>query len=1136
MNKLEAKNLIFKTFENPFNETQFTSFIKNLLNDLDESKTKDYRGNLIPDAFSDTVSIYKRIGQYRDPQNNEIDILTVKLKKETSLERARSLQRNFIARYLKQHTREAALVAYFTEGSDDWRFSFVKMDINLKDKKIETDFSPARRYSFLVGTNEGSHTAQNQFVKLLSEKEENPTLNSIENAFNIETVTKEFFIKYRELFIHIKQSLDKVIKNDPSIEAEFKSKEINSVDFAKKLLGQIVFLYFLQKKGWFGVEKNSKWGSGSKKFLREIFEKKHGIYNNFFNDILEPLFYEALSDDRSSKDHYYSRFNCKIPFLNGGLFDPIGNYDWSKTDIILPNDLFSNTHHTKKGDIGDGILDVFDRYNFTVIEDEPLEKEVAIDPELLGKAYEKFNAIRTDNFDEYLKVLESNKKGEETKFNKQYGVFYTPREIVHYMCQQSLINYLTTGLDGKVRKEAIEFLILEGEKFVEHLRTAKDKNENNEDYSGKYKENSQFTELKEHANEIDQLLANVKMCDPAVGSGAFPVGMMTEIVKARMFFVLTNCLDDKYINPHNQKIKRNSYNFKRDCIENSLYGVDIDSGAVEITKLRLWLSLVVDEDDITNIKPLPNLDYKIVCGNSLLGFPENWKSSISDKIESLKNEYFIETHPLRKKVLKQEIDFQIQSRFVNSEKNFGYPINFDFKTFFSEVYHHKGGFDIFIANPPFGGALTANEKEYLKKKHSVIVERIRNTFLYFVGEAYNQIKSNGIVCFILPNEFMFQIYMTKARQYFLTNSRFIFAINLGEDVFDAIVPTGVIGFIKTTIEDYLIPVADLRTAKLEELSKLLITSNFTKISNASFLASPNSTFSFDLTTSSLINRISQFSERFEIFCEDVANGISTSCDDVYIVSSEYAKQNNFEKEYLKECIRGNQFNRFYCPPKTNEYVLYITSNFDKKRARNIYEYLSKNKAKLIGKSVEKNQGSREWFVLFRARYQDLFRTPKIIFRQTGDRIISSIDDYVGYYCIDSVNVGFVKSQYHKYLKYFIGLLNSKLIVFFYQGISQEKNRVLAQIKPQRIKSLPIRIGTISQQEVISNLVNDIVSIKQLTSGKDNPVIHAQLENKENEIDILVYKLYNLTYEEIEIVDPQIGTIISKIDYEKYQIQ
>ncbi|GAF98108.1 unnamed protein product, partial [marine sediment metagenome] len=200
---------------------------------------------------------------------------------------------------------------------------------------------------------------------------------------------------------------------------------VNTIDFAKKLLGQVVFLYFLQKKGWFGVERDAEWGTGTKHFLRELFDKKHGDYNNFFNDVLEHLFYDALRDDRSYNDYYYGRFNCKIPFLNGGLFDPIGGYDWVHTDILLPNELFSNQNKTKESDTGNGILDIFDRYNFTVKEDEPLEKEVAIDPEMLGKVFENL-----------LKV----------KDRKSKGSYYTPREIVHYMCQQSLIKYLYTEL------------------------------------------------------------------------------------------------------------------------------------------------------------------------------------------------------------------------------------------------------------------------------------------------------------------------------------------------------------------------------------------------------------------------------------------------------------------------------------------------------------------------------------------------------------------------------------------------------------------------------------------------------------------------------------------------------------------
>jgi hypothetical protein len=208
--------------------------------------------------------------------------------------------------------------------------------------------------------------------------------------------------------------------------AEFADKKVSTADFAKKLMGQIVFLYFLQKKGWLGVPKGGDWGDGPHNFLRQLFNGKFGDYKNFFNDILEPLFYDTLATDRGH-DAWCKIFNCRIPFLNGGLFEPLRDYDWQKTDIIIPNSLFSNTKTTKAGDTGTGILDVFDRYNFTVNEAEPLEKEVAIDPEMLGKVFE--NLL-------------------EVKERKSKGSFYTPREIVHYMCQESLINYLDTAVNS----------------------------------------------------------------------------------------------------------------------------------------------------------------------------------------------------------------------------------------------------------------------------------------------------------------------------------------------------------------------------------------------------------------------------------------------------------------------------------------------------------------------------------------------------------------------------------------------------------------------------------------------------------------------------------------------------------------
>ncbi len=705
MDKKRAEEIITETFENEFNKDRFTEFLKNLLKSFEE-KTFVYEGKYIPDAFKPYISSLERIGKYVY-DDKEIDLLIVKLKKEESLERARSIQRNFIAWYLKGSRggklKDAALVAFVSPNSEDWRFSLIKMDYRFEETpsgkvKVKEEFTPAKRWSFLVGKNEKSHTAKSRFQPILEKDDHKPTLEDLEDAFNVEVVTKEFFEKYRDLFVKTKLELDKILEKEPKVKEEFESKNINTVDFAKKLLGQIVFLYFLQKKGWFGVEKGKPWGTGKKDFIRRLFNKEYGDYDNFFNDILEPLFYEALRTDRSTDDHYYSRFNCKIPFLNGGLFDPINNYDWVNIDILLPNELFSNTNKTKEGDIGDGILDIFDRYNFTVNEEEPLEKEVALDPELLGRIYEKLNAIRSDNFEEYVKVLKSGKKGEETKFNKEYGVYYTPREIVHYMCQQSLIYYLENELSLKLPnkpdnlRDEIEKFVKMADSIQEIEQTAIEKQdliEKGQIKSTKYE--SQIPQvIRDNAELIDGLLADIKVCDPAVGSGAFPIGMLHEIVKLRQLLSI-------YTGKEN-----NTYDLKRHCIEDSLYGVDIDPGAVEICKLRFWLSLVVDEEDFNNIRPLPNLDYKIVPGNSLLNYP--YEPQSLGIIEKLKKEYFNETNPKRKLELRNTIDKFINELFDRSKKNLNYEVRFDFKVIFSEVFHEengKKGFDIVIGNPPY---------------------------------------------------------------------------------------------------------------------------------------------------------------------------------------------------------------------------------------------------------------------------------------------------------------------------------------------------------------------------------------------------------------------------------------------------
>ncbi|MEW6614199.1 MAG: TaqI-like C-terminal specificity domain-containing protein [Thermodesulfobacteriota bacterium] len=1106
MDRQQARRIIQETFELPFDKNRFVNFIRNLLNRIEEVPFV-YKGNYIPDAFEQHISTLERIAKYSDGEH-KIDILIIHLRKETSIERARTMQRNFIAWYLNGSRggdlKDAALAAFVSPDDMDWRFSLVKMDYKFDENgKVKEEFTPARRWSFLVGANENSHTAQSRLVKILADIDRNPTLKQLEEAFNIETVTKEFFLKYRDLFIRTKEALDKELEGNTRMKADFEPKGVNTVDFAKKLLGQIVFLYFLQKKGWFGVARDADWGDGSKQFLRELFEKKHSSYENFFNDILEPLFYEALrvGEERKQDNYYYSRFNCKIPFLNGGLFDPIGNYDWVHTDIKLPDSLFSNNDKTKEGDTGDGILDIFDRYNFTVKEDEPLEKEVAIDPELLGKAYEKFNAIRPDNFEEYKKALKSGRKGDETKFNKQFGVYYTPREIVHYMCQQSLINYLFTELNSgitsyeKLGDSNLDMLGNEAKKgqldiVIEHKNTEISKedivtlihlgeqvSENEVRVLSKGKETKTYyhqlpESIRKNAKLIDDKLADITVCDPAVGSGAFPVGMMGEIVKARS--VLSIYLNNS---GHNSGLKpavtcsidneRNTYNLKRRCIEYSLYGVDIDPGAVEIAKLRLWLSLVVDEEDIKQIKPLPNLDYKIVCGNSLLGLPDGVliDCEVSNKLEENKKLYFNSTNPSEKNKIRGIIN-NLFLKLIDSMKKV-YPsiqdITFDFHTHFSEVFHGKGGFDVMIANPPYiqlsKVAGTPDwYKKFLKNRFNTSGGRL-NTFIFFIHLAFGILKNRGNLAFIIPNTILTQEYYSATRELLLKKNRFRIIVQYSELPFEeAIVENVTIIASKETLHQYEIEIF------IDDLDKMnLVERN----SNSKFLANPN--FTINVNSDNLIDKIYSLDVRpLDEFC------------------------------YINQAIalKGDRSLSLYTSNPKGKY-------YKKLDGRNIGKY-----------HIQWDGVYLDWDLkrIHSCKTKDIFLTKeKLFFRRVSEDLIFAYDNEQYFALNTLVVVNLRESATVNNLKCLLALLNSRLMNYIYKRKFKSTKTVFSEIQANTVGKLPVLTIPIEAERLLTKLVDHILAAKRTN-------LQADTSTWEKEIDQLVYQLYGLSEEEIKIVE------------------
>ena len=1141
MNRQSAIKLLDDTFNQDFNINNYIKFIKELFNKF----TVNQKSWNVWKEYEEYIGSYQLIGSYSD-NKDVIDVLVVKLKKASSRDRARTMQRNFIAKYLGNANKNGALVAFYGDDIQDWRFSFVKMEYNLvKDKegnvKPVQELTPAKRYSFLVGVNEPNHTCASQFLKLIMEEEINPSLLEIENAFSIDNVTKEFFNEYKELFLELEESLRDVISKDRHIKEEFKNKEISSVDFAKKLLGQIVFIYFLQKKGWLGVEIGKEWGKGPKDFMRRFFGggPKNYIplvsYDNFFDDVLEPLFYDALANPRDGDDGYYHHLKCKIPFLNGGLFEPINDYDWIGTKITLDNNIF------------DRILKTFDQFNFTVKEDEPLEKEVAVDPEMLGKVFE--NLL-------------------EVKDRKSKGAFYTPREIVHYMCQQSLINYLETNTS--IERKDIEKFIQLGDVALDMIIKEQ---EQIKKYGRSYDINEQFVlpvPIKESHKDVDRLLKEIKVVDPAVGSGAFPIGMLNEIVKARS--ILSIYFEEN----------RNDYDLKREIIENCLYGVDIESSAVDITKLRFWLSLIVDEMDMKNIKPLPNLDYKIMCGNSLLEEFEGVKlfnekllgevkkdnsveiKQIENEIKELEKEkgllangekskfsssaqikrkitqcktkikelntkevnqvtlfqskseqklnsfiflqkqLFNEQRKGMKKELRAKID-QIEWDLIEEtlkeqgnedamqklkeyKKNKSKPF-FLWKLYFAEVFQRENpGFDVVIANPPYD-VLNEGNVDKLQKNFNQEI-RDNNQFSYslggklnlyrlFIEKGYHLNRELGSLTFIVPSTILADKSTIGIRSLLKEKTKLNFFIEFPEKtkVFENVTQATTIFSFRKDIgqKDFLLSV-DCQTKYLPPQNA--IRTNWNEIKTIS---------GNDLTIPLAKNK-----KEYDIL-KKIHNEKISFEEIVYFKQGDINL--TFHKKYLSDVdtgfilVRGIHISRFRVD-------LSLKNKdrrwFDFEEMGNLED---KNKINIISKEMQNER-------IVCQQISNMGLKKRIICDIIPKNII------VG----NSANYIQIKNENWN-LKAVFGILMSSLINWRFKKTSTNNH-----VNVYELECLPFINLSLEQQKPFINLVNQILSITKDNDYLDNPDKQSKVKRLEKEIDELVYKLYELTPEEIKIVE------------------
>lgn len=1093
--------------------------------------------------FSSHIAGSTHVGNYTTPDGKKLIIFAVELLNKTYVESSRSTQRSYAKKLIENAGCDGALIAFYTAGNPKWRISFVRLDYEMKfeNGKLKTaeNMTPAKRYSYLVGQDEPCHTAIDRFRRFIDDGTPQiaPTLDEIEDAFSVEAVTNEFFNLYCDKF---KQLLGYLEDNEDFV-IEAQQHNFTAAQFAKKLMGQIVFLYFLQKKGWLGVgawpntltEKEYKnafyargtksrelipivyhpvgdgtykvsgagldqlsdedeavlaqcvkgkpWGSGPHNFMRKLFEIAEKKGANFFDDYLEPLFYDALNVNRGEQG-YDPALHCRIPFLSGGLFEPIDGYDWKHNDFAIPNEVFSNRINNNPR-TGDGILDIFDRYNFTMSEDEPLEREVAIDPEMLGKVFEN--------------LLEVNDR-------KSKGAFYTPREIVHYMCQESLINYLTNTL--QVSETSVRDFILYGD-FMKDEDTVKDKRQGNGGmYVSEelYKIDSEGNIIVDRLHDMDKALTDVRVADPAVGSGAFPLGMLNEIVKARQnisaYFAITMSAYDARMM---YSMERSAHSLKYETIRNCIYAADIEPSAVDIAQLRLWLSLVIDDeinpnaqsilDGHRNPLPLPNLECNILCGNSLvdrfegiqlinaselIGTAAEYQQQnlamsgfdqILTQLIEKQNQLFMCDNTEKKEQLLSEIAdlrdliimHQMQGCTNDVLDRYQESKNYASKPFvlwqldFARVFREKGGFDIVIGNPPYIGFHNVPDKDY-HKEHYYSANGKYDFYVLFIERGMQLLSKKGLISFICPSYFYKRNYGKNIRELLLqkTNIRFIADFSDDQIFESALTYTCIFGAQMGKVQD--------EEVKILDTSLLLSNAHYI---NQSTLQEPGWNLEKPADNTVLDKLLLRSHLKFGDITKSISQGIVTGFNDIYYVSGDFIDGNGFERKYFQQAYKGKDIRRGAIID-SNMFLFYpyildkkgktvpISEAELKESSPNWYNYLLTRKAELLDRGYFA-KSSKQWFELWNSRKKEHFYAKKFVFAEIGMRNDFVLVDECFY--TDSACGAELLPEYQKYYRYMLLYLNSDIATYIYKKVSVPKANGYSIYKNAFLKELPIVI-------------------------------------------------------------------------------
>ena len=1061
------------------------------------------------------------LGSFYTADERIVGIYEVKLTDKALIERNRVGLRNLFKSVIR-YDLDAALIVYIQEKK--WRFSYVS-EIRTAEGKKETE---PKRYTYLFGEGESCRTAAERFDKL---KGKPIYLNDLFEAFSVEKLNKDFFKTYKEFYekfwkyLAADKQYNKLLSDKRYKDDEVK-REKPIRDFAKKLLGRIVFLQFLQKKGWMGVPaKNTEWKGGDIKFLQSLFavSKNKTV---FHSKELRTLFFETLNDKR--KNNIAPALlgkDIKIPYLNGGLFEKDLSFS---NDIDFPEDYFAN------------LLDFFEQYNFTIDENDPYDSEVGIDPEMLGHIFEN--------------LLEE---------NREKGAFYTPKEIVHYMCQESLIEYLHTQLPN-YNKADIELLV-----------------RNNQ-------VSSAFAEYKT-ANEINNKLKAVKICDPAIGSGAFPMGLLKEIFECRRLLYGYLKTNDKF----------DPAQVKKDIIQQNIYGVDLENGAVEIARLRFWLALVVDE---TEPQPLPNLDYKIMQGNSLLerfeGVDLSHVANNNLKIIEPAKDLFgnITESQLKITYTKTEIVAEIQKRMkmffnledaelkekykreINELVHQHIEFNFDlrknqilrfiedlgknltekqkkklddyekqlatletsyeklkeletrndkpfflWKLFFADVFEDYG-FDILIGNPPYIQLQKMGyDADILESANYTTFSKSGDIYCLFYEQGNNLLKADGNLCYITSNSWMKTKYGKQLRNYFSNNTDPIKLLNFEDTkIFQtAVVETNIILFKKSKrISPF--KVAAIRTDYRigTSLNDYFIANSFevSELDEEGWVISGKESMTLKLQ----IEKAGKSLKKWEV---EIYIGILNGFNDAFLIKTdkrnELVQMNNANLEIIKPILRGRDLKKYSY--KWDNLWMINTHNGIKKAGieriiaerdyPDIYSHLLPFRTEL---EVRQNKGDH-WTNLRNCAYFLEFEKPKIIWGELSD-VPKFAYDETGMYAEATLF-----AMTGKKLKYLLTILNSRIALWYFNQITTTSGMGTSRWKKYKIEQLPIpEIHDNKQEQNFETLADYLIFLNDeskppVNPYTDNASISAVFEDV---VNMMVYELYfeeHMKQEEIDVL-------------------